>query len=80
MHDHPSHGNAPGAAKTREEAEALLQFTLRHNRSHEEELHDLGHALEALGLSAAAQEVWYSLDDSKCATEHIERAINALTN
>ncbi|MDR1064821.1 MAG: hypothetical protein LBL25_00450 [Oscillospiraceae bacterium] len=80
MHDHPSHGDAHGAAKSREEAEALLQFTLRHNRSHEEELHELGHSLEALGLSAAAEEVRYSLDDSKCATEHIERAIASLTS
>ncbi|MDR0446043.1 MAG: hypothetical protein LBH17_03300 [Oscillospiraceae bacterium] len=84
MHDHPSHAHAHddahGAVKSREEAEALLQFTLRHNRSHEEELHDLGHALEALGLSAAANEVWYSLDDSKCATEHIERALASLGN
>ncbi|MDR2420845.1 MAG: hypothetical protein LBD49_01900 [Oscillospiraceae bacterium] len=78
MHDHPSHNAPHGAAQTRQEAEALLQFTLRHNRSHEEELHDLGHALEALGLDAAAGEVWLSLDDSRCATEHIERAIAAL--
>jgi hypothetical protein len=78
MHDHPSHGAPPGAAQTRQEAEALLRFTLGHNRSHEEELHGLAHALEALGLEGAAGEVWLSLDDSRCATEHIERAIAAL--
>jgi len=63
---------------TRAEAEAMLSFTLRHNHSHEEELHTLAHDLEALGLSDAALEVHYSLDDSRCASEHIERALAAL--
>jgi hypothetical protein len=76
-HDHGDHSHSHGAAGSREEAIALLRFTLQHNRSHEEELHDLAHALEHLGLEKAAEEVWYSLDDSKCATEHIERAIAA---
>lgn len=83
MHDHPSHEghhhhDEHGAANSREEVEALLNFTLKHNRSHEEELHSLGHTLEHLGLGDAAQEVWHSLEDSKCASEHIERAIAAL--
>ncbi|MDR0838349.1 MAG: hypothetical protein LBN99_01755 [Oscillospiraceae bacterium] len=77
MHDHP-HEHTHGSAGTREEAEALLKFTLAHNRSHEEELHELGHALEHLGLDAAAEEVWNSLADAQCATEHIERAIAAV--
>ncbi|MDR0905575.1 MAG: hypothetical protein LBN00_05300 [Oscillospiraceae bacterium] len=77
MHDGHDHGHehSHGAAGTKEEAIALLRFTLQHNRSHEEELHDLAHTLEHLGLDKAAEEVWYSLDDSKCATEHIERAL-----
>ncbi|MDR3209691.1 MAG: hypothetical protein LBT36_03590 [Oscillospiraceae bacterium] len=86
MHDHPGHADHdhshdhehPPAGSTRAEAEKLLQFTLRHNASHENELHELGHLLESLGLDAAAREVWYSLDDSKCASEHIERALEAL--
>jgi len=79
-HDHGARGHAHdhGAAATREEVEALLRFTLSHNRSHEEELHNLAHSLEQLGLKAAANEVWCSLDDARCGTEHVERAIAAL--
>lgn len=76
MHEHHSHSH--GSAETREEAEALLRFTLQHNRSHEEELHELGHSLEHLGLDAAAGEVWNSLEDSRFASEHLEKAIEAL--
>lgn len=76
MHDHHSHSH--GSAETREEAEALLSFTLKHNRSHEEELHELGHSLEHLGFEAAAKEVWNSLEDSRFASEHIEKAIASL--
>jgi len=75
MHDHHHHENG---ASSREEAEALLRFTLQHNKSHEEELHELAHSLEHLGLAEAAMEVHYSLDDARCATEHIERAIASL--
>lgn len=80
MHEGHSHGahSHGGDAATREEVEALLRFTLAHNRSHEEELHELAHSLEHLGLETAATEVWCSLDDSRCATEHIERALAAL--
>ncbi|MDR2502109.1 MAG: hypothetical protein LBC78_02535 [Oscillospiraceae bacterium] len=80
MHDHPGHSHDHAQAHTREEAEKLLQFTLKHNASHEDELHELGHLLESLGLNAAAQEVWYSIDDAKCASEHIERAVAAMNN
>jgi len=72
-HDHHDHH-----AHTPKEAEALLKYTLQHNHAHEEELHDLAHMLEDLGLSEAALEVHYSLDDAKCASEHIERAIASL--
>lgn len=75
MHDHHSHSHG---ASSVEEAKALLQFTLKHNRSHEEELHELGHALEHLGLADAAKEVWNSLEDSRHASEHIEKAIEAM--
>jgi hypothetical protein len=75
---HEGHDHSHAAAHSRQEAEALLRFTLAHNRSHEEELHSLAHQLEALGLAKAAQETLYSLDDARCATEHIERALAAL--
>jgi|GEM_PF-3174813 len=79
MHEgHNHHHEHEGGAASREEALALLNFTLAHNRSHEEELHNLAHTLEQLHLDTAAHEVWHSLDDSKCASEHIERAIAAI--
>ncbi len=74
MHDHHSHSH--GSAGSREEAQALLRFTLQHNRSHEEELHDIGHALEHLGMDGAAAEVWNSLEDARFASEHIEKALS----
>ena len=76
MHD--GHDHSHGAAGSKEEALALLNFTLAHNRSHEDELHELSHALEHLGLSEAARELHYSLEDSRCASEHIERAIASI--
>ncbi|MDR0915710.1 MAG: hypothetical protein LBN02_00740 [Oscillospiraceae bacterium] len=76
-HDHEHEHHEAGS---RAEVEAVLRYTLQHNRSHEEELHELAHELEALGLTAAAQEVHWSLDDARCATEHIERAIAAIDN
>ena len=76
MHD--GHDHSHGEAHSRKEAEALLRFTLAHNRSHEEELHSLAHQLEHLGLAKAAEEVLFSLDDSRCASEHIERALATL--
>ncbi|MDR3310755.1 MAG: hypothetical protein LBS90_05355 [Oscillospiraceae bacterium] len=72
------HEHSAGETGSPAEAEALLRYTLQHNRSHENELHELAHTLESLGLDAAALEVHRSLDDARCATEHIERAIAAL--
>jgi hypothetical protein len=82
MHDHPghTHDHAGEHSHTKEEALKLLQYTLQHNTAHADELHELGHLLEELGLDGAASEVWYSLDDAKCSNEHIERAIAAIDN
>jgi len=80
MHEGHHHDNESHAAGSLAEAEALLRYTLQHNRSHEEELHALAHALEALSQTDAALEVHYSLDDARCASEHIERAIAAIND
>ncbi|NLB28721.1 MAG: hypothetical protein GX823_00610 [Clostridiales bacterium] len=74
MHDTPL--NSFGSMKTLEEATAMLRYTLHHNKSHEEELHELGHLLEHLGFEFAAREVHNSIEDSRFASEHIERALN----
>lgn len=76
MHDIPL--NSYGSMKTCEEAEALLQYTLHHNKSHEEELNKIGHLLEHLGFDFAANEVWNSIEDSRFASEHVEKALGHL--
>ncbi|MDR1821248.1 MAG: hypothetical protein LBQ91_02305 [Oscillospiraceae bacterium] len=74
-HDGHSHSHKVTSNK---EAQAYLEFTLKHNRAHEEELTALAHDLDHLGLSAAAEEVRNSLEDSKCASEHIQWALEAI--
>ncbi|MBO6011380.1 MAG: hypothetical protein J6P71_06250 [Oscillospiraceae bacterium] len=51
-HDHHDHADRPAA--TREEAVALLHYTLHHNEHHLSELTELADALEHEGLGEAA--------------------------
>ena len=52
-HDHHSH-EVPG---NRDQIEALLDYTVRHNRSHEDELSKLSDKLRGLGCDDAAAKV-----------------------
>lgn len=49
------HEHAQGRDLTPEQTLALLSYMLEHNRSHAEELHDLGHALAGQGRAEAAE-------------------------
>ena len=51
-HEHHDHGDRPAA--TREEAVALLHYSLHHNEHHLSELTDLADTLEREGLGEAA--------------------------
>ena len=51
-HEHHDHGDRP--ATTREEAVALLHYSLHHNEHHLSELTELAEALEREGLGEAA--------------------------
>ena len=51
-HEHHEHGEYP--ATTREEAVALLHYSLHHNEHHLSELTELADALEREGLGEAA--------------------------
>jgi uncharacterized membrane protein YqiK len=51
-HEHHDHGDLPAA--TREEAVALLHYTLHHNEHHLSELTELADTLEHEGLGEAA--------------------------
>ena len=48
------HEHSHGAELTGEQTLALLAYTLEHNRSHADELHNIAHALEAQGKHEAA--------------------------
>lgn len=54
-HAHGHEGTLP--AMSPEETMALLTYMLDHNKHHAEELHDIVHALEAMGKTEAAEKL-----------------------
>ncbi len=58
MHEHHDHhGHHDGAVSTKEEALALLHYTLHHNEHHLSELTELADALDAASCGEAAAKV-----------------------
>ena len=53
-HEHHEHGDAAPSVTTKEEAVALLHYSLHHNEHHLAELGELAAVLEKEGMSAAA--------------------------
>lgn len=73
MHDIPLDSHE--SKRTVEEAEAMMRYMLHHNKSHAEELGELGHLLEHLGFDFSALEVRSSAESLAEASGHLEKAL-----
>ena len=77
-HSHP-HDHGPVAAfDSAEQATALMSYMLDHNRHHAEELHELGHKLEASGKGEAAGLIDEAVDRFGEGNELLAKALEAL--
>ena len=74
-HEH-THENAPEL--TPEQTLALLSYTLEHNRSHAEELHDLGHALAGQGRAEAAEKLHEAVRCFEQGNEKLSEALELI--
>lgn len=78
-HNHSIHSH-DSAFETVDQAVALMNYMLDHNRHHAEELHELCHKLENMGKSEAAKALDISVDEFKKGNEYLEAALDALKN
>jgi hypothetical protein len=67
-----------GLLKSKTEAAAFLSYTLSHNAHHEEEMSDLVHSLQHLGLDKEATEVGQCIEDIRRANKRLEAVLAAL--
>ncbi len=75
FHEHPhDHSHDHGAPVSEEERLALLQYMLKHNAHHAEELHDLAH-----GTEGKARELLHAaVGDIEESNKKIEEALALL--
>lgn len=72
------HEHAHGRELTPEQTLALLSYTLEHNRSHAEELHDLGHALAGQGRAEAAEKLREAVHCFEQGNEKLSEALELI--
>jgi len=60
------------------ELDALLEYTIHHNREHAEELKALAEKAKKLGKSAAYDELTSGIEEMKEANKHLGKALNAI--
>ncbi|MCR4594971.1 MAG: hypothetical protein K5761_07950 [Clostridiales bacterium] len=76
MHSHEHHHLA--GAESIEELIKLMEFTLRHNASHTDELSALAGQLEQYGKSISSQKVLSALEEYKKGNALLEEALKAI--
>jgi hypothetical protein len=57
---------------------ALLNYTVKHNREHAEELESLAREAKQAGMSAAYTHLMRGLEQMNNANEHLEQALRSL--
>ena len=77
-HEHGIHEHESGAV-TADQAVALLQYMLEHNRQHAGELLEMSHKLEAMGFGDAACLLDAAVDDFSSGNNMLESALENLT-
>jgi hypothetical protein len=78
MHEGHEHSHPHEAPKEAGESLALLTYMLDHNRHHAEELHDVCHKLEDMGLAAAAEKLGAALEAYRTGNDALAQALDAL--
>ena len=74
MHDHHEHGHE---IMSKEETLASLEYMLKHNRHHTDELRELAHNLEHLDMAAAAKALRDSAEEYDKANDKLDAALAA---
>lgn len=77
MHNH-EHNHGSSGDMDAEKAAALLKYNLEHNLHHAEELHDLAHQMERLGLEDAARKVIDAYEAYKVGNKALQAAVDKL--
>ncbi len=76
-HSHEGHSHAH-SHQSPEESVALLTYMIDHNKHHGEDLHEVYHALESAGKTAAAEALHKAMHLYEDANAELEEALKLL--